>query len=74
MIALGSFRTGLFRPSMLLTPQDRHGVEQAILLEVRPRLGWLLAGRQRRFRGITRADLGGAMARDAERDDPGVHV
>lgn len=74
VIALGFFRTSLFRPSMLLTPHNRYGIGQAILLRVWPKLDWLLAGRLRRFRGITVADLGRAMARDAERDDPGVHV
>ncbi|MCY1054533.1 NAD(P)H-binding protein [Nannocystis sp. SCPEA4] len=74
VIALGFHRTSLFRPSMLLTPQNRYGTGQAILLAVWPKLDWVLAGPLRKFRGITVADLGRAMARDAERDDPGVHV
>ncbi|WAS96830.1 NAD(P)H-binding protein [Nannocystis punicea] len=74
LVALGFSRTSLFHPSMLLTPQNRYGTGQAILLAVWPKLDLLLAGPLRRFRGITVADLGRAMARDAERDDPGVHV
>lgn len=45
VIARGFFGTGLVRPSILLTPQDRYGVGPAILLKVWPRPEWLLAGR-----------------------------
>jgi len=74
VIALGFPRTSLFRPSMLLTPHNRYGAGQAILLAVWPKLRWLLAGPLRKLRGVTVADLGRAFARDAERDDLGVHV
>lgn len=69
--ALGFARTSLFQPSMLLTPSNRYGVLQAVTLAVWPRLHWLMGGSLRKFRGIDVAALGRAMARDAERAEPG---
>lgn len=69
--ALGFERTSLFRPSMLLTPQNRYGASQALLLALWPKLHWTLAGPLRRFRGIRVEDLGRAMALNAARDAPG---
>ena len=68
--ALGFERTSLFRPSMLLTPENRYGPSQAILLALWPRLHPLLVGPLRRYRGIRVEDLGTAMARNAARDAP----
>lgn len=73
--ALGFERTSLFRPSMLLTAENRYGPSQAILLALWPRLHPLFAGPLRRYRGIRVEDLGTAMARNAARDAPsGVEV
>lgn len=69
--ALGFERTSIFRPSLLLTPQNRYGASQAVLLAVWPRIDWLFAGPLRRFRGIRVEDLGRAMALNAARDAPG---
>ena len=68
--ALGFQRTSLFRPSMLLTPQNRYGASQAVLLAVWPRIDGLLAGPLRRYRGIRVEDLGRAIARNAAREAP----
>jgi len=73
--ALGFERTSLFRPSMLLTAENRYGASQAILLALWPRLNPLLTGPLRHYRGIRVEDLGTAMARNAMRDaPPGVEV
>jgi uncharacterized protein YbjT (DUF2867 family) len=73
--ALGFARTSLFRPSMLLTPENRYGPSQAILLALWPRLHPLLAGPLRHYRGIRVEDLGTAMARNAALDaPPGVEI
>jgi uncharacterized protein YbjT (DUF2867 family) len=73
--ALGFERTSLFRPSMLLTAENRYGTSQAVLLALWPWLNPLLAGPLRRYRGIRVEDLGIAMARNAVRDAPrGVEV
>jgi len=69
--ALGFERTSLFRPSMLLTPQNRYGAVQAVFLAVWPRLHWMLAGPLRKYRGVRVEDLGRAMAVNAARDAPG---
>src|SRR5690606_35209898 len=45
VVALQFPRTSLFRPSMLLTPENRYGASQGILLALWPRIHWLLAGR-----------------------------
>ena len=49
---------------MLLTPQNRYGVTQALTLAVWPKIGWALVGGLRRYRGIKVEDLGRAMAID----------
>jgi len=73
--ALGFERTSLFRPSMLLTPQNRYGAQQAVVLAVWPRIDWIFAGPLRRYRGVRVEDLGRAMAMNAARDaPPGVEV
>jgi uncharacterized protein YbjT (DUF2867 family) len=73
--ALGFERTSIFRPSMMVTPQNRYGAVQAVFLAVWPKLGWLFAGSLRRFRAVRVDDLGKAIAMNAARDaPPGVEV
>ena len=69
--ALGFERTSLFRPSMLLTPRNRYGARQAVVLAVWPKIDWMLAGPLRRYRGVRVEDLGRAIAINAARDAPG---
>ena len=73
--ALGFEHTSLFRPSMLITPQNRYGAIQAVFLAVWPAIDWLFAGPLRRFRGVRVEDLGRAMAIHAASDPPrGVEI
>ena len=73
--ALGFERTSLFRPSLLMTPQNRYGARQAAFLAVWPKLHWMLVGPLRRYRGIRVEDLGRAIAMNAARDLPaGVEI
>ena len=73
--ALGFPRTSLFRPSMLITPRNRYGLTQGVLLAVWPRIDGLLAGPLRHYRGIRVEDLGRAMAMNAAREAPdGVEI
>lgn len=60
--ALGFDRLSLFQPSMILTPTNRYGVSQAIVLAVWPHLNPLLGGSLRKYRGIAVDALGTAMA------------
>lgn len=72
--ALGFRRLGLFQPSMLLTPTNRYGTLQGILLRVWPWLNPLLIGPLRKYRGVTVENLGRAIARYALTPGPvGVH-
>src|SRR5262249_25163780 len=59
-------RCSFFRPSMLLTPNNRYGLGQGLLLSVWPAIDWTFAGPLRKYRGIRVADLGRAMVRNAE--------
>lgn len=67
--SLGFESVHLFRPSMILTPTNRYGITQAIVLKVWPVLDFLLVGPLRKYRGVTVADLGRSMVRHAERDE-----
>lgn len=55
-------RLSLFQPSMILTPTNRYGLSQAIVLKVWPKLDFLLQGSARKYRGIKVEELGKAMA------------
>ena len=69
--ALPFRRVSLFRPSTLVTPQNRYGLGQGILLTLTPLIDACLHGSWKRFRGIRIEDLGLAMVRNAEAD-PGA--
>lgn len=73
--SLGFRRVSLFRPSMLLTPENRYGWGQGLVLAVWPRLQWLLSGPLRPLRGIRVEDLGRAIAAESAMGGPdGVQV
>ena len=72
--ALGFPRLSLFRPSMILTPTNRYGLSQALVLAVWPRLKPLLAGPLRPYRGIPIDQLGRAMANNIRGDKSGTET
>jgi uncharacterized protein YbjT (DUF2867 family) len=74
--AQGFRRVSLFRPSMILTPENRYGLSQALTLAIWPHIHFLLPGPLRQYRGIRVEDLGRAIALDAARDEPstGIHI
>lgn len=72
--ALGFPRTSFFQPSMILTPQNRYGITQALTLAIWPKLDWALAGGLRPLRGIKVEDLGRAIALNAARAGEGVET
>ena len=67
-------RTTFFRPSMLLTDENRYGWSQGLMLAMFPRIEGLLAGPLRKYRGIRVDQLGRAMITNALRatTSPGV--
>jgi uncharacterized protein YbjT (DUF2867 family) len=71
---LGFERLSLFEPSVIITPQNRYGWSQALVLAAMPVINPLLAGALRKFRGIEIGTLGRAIAHDALDDAPGENV
>lgn len=67
-------RLSLFHPSMILTPTNRYGLSQGIILKVWPLLTPVLQGPLRKYRGVEVAKLGAAMARNVVRAGDGEEV
>lgn len=65
-------RLSLFEPSMILTPENRYGALQGVLLALWPKLQPLLAGPLRKYRGVHVDTLGAAIARNAAKSGAGV--
>lgn len=60
--ALHFERLSIFQPSMILTPTNRYGFSQALVLKIWPKLDFILQGQARQYRGIKVEELGEAMA------------
>jgi uncharacterized protein YbjT (DUF2867 family) len=72
--SIGFERLSLFEPSMILTPTNRYGISQAIVLKVWPVINPLLVGSLRRSRGIPVEALGTAMANNLLTSKRGVET
>jgi uncharacterized protein YbjT (DUF2867 family) len=70
--ALAFVRLSVFQPSMILTPKNRYGAGQAVMLAVWPMLSPLLIGSLRKLRGIRVDELGRAMAKNIFANASGV--
>lgn len=62
--ALNFERLSIFKPAMIITPNNRYGVLQGLSLKIFPLLDPLLRGSWRKYRSVKVSDLGGAMARN----------
>jgi uncharacterized protein YbjT (DUF2867 family) len=62
LVALGFPRLSIFHPSMILTPTNRYGWSQGVLLKVWPLLNLLFVGPLRKYRGVRVEMLGVAIA------------
>jgi uncharacterized protein YbjT (DUF2867 family) len=62
--ALDFYCLSIFQPSMIITPTNRYGLTQGILLRVWPLLSRLLLGGLRKYRGIAVATLGNAISKN----------
>lgn len=71
---LGFQRLSLFQPSMILTPENRYGITQALTLWGWPKLNFLLTGSRTKYRGIKVATLGRAIALNTRVDRPGIET
>jgi uncharacterized protein YbjT (DUF2867 family) len=72
--ALNFERLSLFQPSMILTPTNRYGLLQAIMLFAFPLLDPVLVGSLRKYRGIRVDRLGAAIAMNVLKDAQGVET
>jgi uncharacterized protein YbjT (DUF2867 family) len=62
--ALNFERFSTFQPSVILTPTNRYGLNQAITLAVWPVVSHILLGPLKKYRGIRVEVLGAAIARN----------
>jgi uncharacterized protein YbjT (DUF2867 family) len=69
---LGFARLSIFHPSMILTPTNRYGFGQGVMLKMWPSLTPVLIGPLRNYRGIEVARLGRAIAVNVTRPGTGV--
>lgn len=67
-------RLSIFCPSMLLTPTNRYGLSQAILLKTWPILQPLLIGPLQNYNGISVKQLGTAIANNVFTTGPAVEL
>jgi hypothetical protein len=65
LIALKFPRLSLIRPSNIMTPKNRYGLSQALVLMLHPKIDPLLLGSLKKYRSIPIDQLGQAMARNA---------
>jgi uncharacterized protein YbjT (DUF2867 family) len=72
--ALNFDRLSIFQPSMILTPNNRYGIGQAITLKIWPLLKPLLMGSLRKYRGIPVNILGQAMAKNILKEGKGYET
>jgi hypothetical protein len=59
---------------MILTPTNRYGISQAMILMLWPTLNPLLPGSSRKYRGIRVETLGAAMANNLLTSGPSVEI
>jgi uncharacterized protein YbjT (DUF2867 family) len=65
IVALGFERVSFFQPSMILTPTNRYGFLQGLMLAVWPAISVVLQGGLRKYRGVKVETLGSAIAKNA---------
>lgn len=67
-------RLSIFEPSMILTPTNRYGMGQALMLAVWPKLNLIMQGSWHKYRGIKVENLGFAMASNLFANKKGLEV
>lgn len=66
--ALNFERLSVFQPSMIITPTNRYGWTQGLVLKVWPWIDPLFFGSLKKYRGVKVADLGKSIAQTAFKD------
>jgi uncharacterized protein YbjT (DUF2867 family) len=72
--ALGFERFSIFQPSMILTPQNRYGLSQGLMLALWPWLSRLLQGDWQKYRGVRVEALGAAIANNLTTSAKGFEI
>jgi uncharacterized protein YbjT (DUF2867 family) len=72
--ALAFKRFSIFQPSMILTPTNRYGFDQALMLVTWPIISHALIGGLNKYRGIRVETLGAAMAKNVDLPTEGFEV
>jgi uncharacterized protein YbjT (DUF2867 family) len=72
LIALNFERLSIFQPSVILTPTNRYGFSQAVLLAIFPLLKPMLFGSLKKYRGIPVEILGKAIAKNTFTNKSGL--
>lgn len=72
LVKLNFDRLSIFQPSMILTPQNRYGLTQGLLLKLWPKLDLVLQNGLRKYRGIKVEMLGRAIANNIFTEKKGV--
>lgn len=67
-------RLSLFQPSMIITPTNRYGISQAIILKIWPKLDFLFQGKAKKYRGIKVEELGKAIANNILTEGNGCEI
>jgi uncharacterized protein YbjT (DUF2867 family) len=67
-------RLSLFQPSMILTPTNRYGTAQVVMLKLWPTISKFFIGPLRPYRGIAIETLGKAIARNVVTPGPADEV
>lgn len=72
--ALHFKRLSIFQPSMIITPQNRYGLSQAIILGLWPIIDKLFIASLKKYKGIKVEKLGKAIAINLTRPHKGVEM
>jgi len=67
-------RLSIFQPSMILTPTNRYGISQAIILKLWPLFQPIFWGSLRKYRGIAVNILGDSMAKNIFIENKGFEI
>ena len=67
-------RLSIFQPSMILTPTNRYGFSQAVVLKVWPNLNFIFQRSWRKYRGISVEKLGVAIATNIFKKGTGLEL
>jgi uncharacterized protein YbjT (DUF2867 family) len=70
--ALNFDRLSIFQPSMILTPTNRYGLSQAIVLTVWPLISPMFLGNLNQFKGVKVEQLGKAIAENIFTEGSGL--